>query len=172
MADGKTEQISRIKVGDRVESADPTTGKPVGARTVQATLVHLDSNLVSVGVRDGRGRTSTLDTTTEHLFWDATSRDWVPADQLQPGHALRTLDGTRAVVADVQRGHGSAYRYNLTVDQLHTYYVLAGSTPVLVHNCQLALGWRTKGTAEWAGENGFNHMIANPTTAGRNRRNA
>ncbi|MBC3840548.1 hypothetical protein GXW82_10695 [Streptacidiphilus sp. 4-A2] len=97
----------------------------------------------------------------EHLFWDATSRDWVPADQLQPGHALRT-DGTRAVVADVQRGHGSAYRYNLTVDQLHTYYVLAGSTPVLVHNCQLALGWRTKGTAEWAGENGFNHMIANP----------
>ncbi|WP_372500137.1 hypothetical protein [Streptomyces panaciradicis] len=25
--------------------------------------------------------------------------------------------------------------YNLTVDQLHTYYVLAGATPVLVHNC-------------------------------------
>jgi hypothetical protein len=24
--------------------------------------------------------------------------------------------------------------YNLTVDQLHTYYVLAGATPVLVHN--------------------------------------
>ncbi|MEU1034383.1 hypothetical protein ABZ402_37880 [Streptomyces mirabilis] len=25
--------------------------------------------------------------------------------------------------------------YNLTVQQLHTYYVLAGETPVLVHNC-------------------------------------
>ncbi|WP_369015981.1 hypothetical protein [Actinocrinis puniceicyclus] len=24
--------------------------------------------------------------------------------------------------------------YNLTVDELHTYYVLAGTTPVLVHN--------------------------------------
>jgi hypothetical protein len=24
--------------------------------------------------------------------------------------------------------------YNLTVEQLHTYYVLAGATPVLVHN--------------------------------------
>jgi hypothetical protein len=24
--------------------------------------------------------------------------------------------------------------YNLTVEQLHTYYVLAGTTPVLVHN--------------------------------------
>ncbi|MEW1828970.1 hypothetical protein [Streptomyces sp. NPDC088196] len=25
--------------------------------------------------------------------------------------------------------------YNLTVEELHTYYVLAGQTPVLVHNC-------------------------------------
>ncbi|WP_344447530.1 hypothetical protein, partial [Kitasatospora nipponensis] len=25
--------------------------------------------------------------------------------------------------------------YNLTVTDLHTYYVLAGTTPVLVHNC-------------------------------------
>ncbi|MFJ8685660.1 hypothetical protein [Micromonospora wenchangensis] len=25
--------------------------------------------------------------------------------------------------------------HNLTVDTLHTYYVLAGTTPVLVHNC-------------------------------------
>jgi hypothetical protein len=24
--------------------------------------------------------------------------------------------------------------YNLTVDQLHTYYVMAGTTPILVHN--------------------------------------
>ncbi|MEH0511674.1 DUF5615 family PIN-like protein [Streptomyces sp. B21-106] len=29
---------------------------------------------------------------------------------------------------------GSADMYNLTVDDLHTYYVLAGETPVLVHN--------------------------------------
>jgi hypothetical protein len=35
--------------------------------------------------------------------------------------------------------------YNLTVDQLHTYYVLAGTTPVLVHNsggCNVADGPR------------------------------
>jgi hypothetical protein len=29
---------------------------------------------------------------------------------------------------------GAATRWNLTVQQLHTYYVLAGATPVLVHN--------------------------------------
>jgi hypothetical protein len=28
--------------------------------------------------------------------------------------------------------------YNLTVADLHTYYVLAGDTPVLVHNCNIA----------------------------------
>ncbi|MEV6022155.1 hypothetical protein [Streptomyces sp. NPDC052036] len=29
--------------------------------------------------------------------------------------------------------------YNLTVNELHTYYVLAGSTPVLVHNCNVTV---------------------------------
>jgi hypothetical protein len=28
--------------------------------------------------------------------------------------------------------------YDLTVDDIHTYYVLAGNAPVLVHNCNLA----------------------------------
>jgi hypothetical protein len=43
--------------------------------------------------------------------------------------------------------------YNLTVQDLHTYYVLAGATPVLVHNCAApsirispaASDWATKG---------------------------
>ncbi|WP_370643853.1 hypothetical protein [Amycolatopsis sp. DSM 110486] len=31
----------------------------------------------------------------------------------------------------------SSFRtYNLTIDTTHTYYVLAGSMPVLVHNCE------------------------------------
>ncbi|UWE13668.1 hypothetical protein NYE86_08275 [Actinacidiphila bryophytorum] len=30
---------------------------------------------------------------------------------------------------------GTANRYNLTVAHVHTYYVLAGNTPILVHNC-------------------------------------
>jgi hypothetical protein len=34
---------------------------------------------------------------------------------------------------------------NLTVDRIHTYYVLAGNTPVLVHNCGgAAAGWAGK----------------------------
>jgi hypothetical protein len=50
------------------------------------------------------------------------------------GHALITVDGHRVYVAQVRETSGAADRYNLTVSGLHTYYVLAGKTPVLVHN--------------------------------------
>ena len=134
MADGKTEPISLVKTGDTVESADPTTGKLTGGRKVVAALVHRDSNLIDVTVRDVHGRLSTLHTTTEHLFWDATAHSWVQADQLVPNHALQSADNAKAYVAAVRLTSGAALRYNLTVSQLHTYYVLAGTTPVLVHN--------------------------------------
>jgi hypothetical protein len=39
-------------------------------------------------------------------------------------------------VADVHRYEGARFMHNLTVANVHTYYVLAGRTPVLVHNCE------------------------------------
>lgn len=35
----------------------------------------------------------------------------------------------------MRRHTGSQRTYDLTVDSVHTYYVVAGDTPVLVHNC-------------------------------------
>ena len=134
MAGGKTKAISKIKTGDHVETADPTTGKPDGTHTVTATLVHHDNNLLNVKIHEKLGQTATLNTTTEHPFWDATLHIWVPASQLTPGHTLATPTAAHAYVASVQPVTGSADRYNLTVDQAHTYYVLAGTTPILVHN--------------------------------------
>ena len=51
------------------------------------------------------------------------------------GDRVRAFDGRTVAVewldwATIYRGAA----YNLTVDDIHTYYVLAGSTPVLVHN--------------------------------------
>lgn len=41
--------------------------------------------------------------------------------------------------------------YDLTVDDLHTFFVLAGATPILVHNCKVALGWQRNGALDaWA----------------------
>ncbi|QMU70028.1 polymorphic toxin-type HINT domain-containing protein [Streptacidiphilus sp. P02-A3a] len=135
MAGGKTKPISAIKPGDHVETANPETGKPDGSRPVVATMVHYDHNLIDVNVRDSHGHVSTLHTTTEHAFWDDTLHTWVPANQLTPGHALETPTAQPAHVATLQATPGAANRYNLTVQQLHTYYVLAGTTPILVHNC-------------------------------------
>ncbi|MFJ2632323.1 polymorphic toxin-type HINT domain-containing protein [Streptomyces sp. NPDC087422] len=76
-----------------------------------------------------------LTTTWHHPFWNVTTSQWTDASHLTPGTHLRQSDGTTAVVTAVRNYHTTAVTYDLTVANLHSYYVLAGSTPVLVHNC-------------------------------------
>ncbi|MFC7641655.1 hypothetical protein ACFQX6_12120 [Streptosporangium lutulentum] len=47
---------------------------------------------------------------------------------------LQTPTGTHVQVTAVRKRTTPQRVHNLTVDYLHTYYVLAGNTPVLVHN--------------------------------------
>jgi hypothetical protein len=47
---------------------------------------------------------------------------------------LLTDAGSTVIVTANRPYTKHARTYNLTVDDLHTYYVLAGATPVLVHN--------------------------------------
>ncbi|WP_327404297.1 polymorphic toxin-type HINT domain-containing protein [Streptomyces sp. NBC_01288] len=139
MASGRTKAIGKIKTGDKVESADARTGKHSGTRDVVATLVHYDKDLIDVTVSPGHGRKATLHTTSKHPFWDVTLHTWVPAGKLTPGDSLTTEDGHHVLIAGVRATPGAAYRYNLTVRELHTYYVVAGGVPVLVHNaCKVA----------------------------------
>jgi hypothetical protein len=77
----------------------------------------------------------TLTTTWHHPFWDATRHRWTDAHDLKPGTELRRADGTTVVVRGVRDFHRHGTTYDLTVGTLHTYYVLAGDTPLLVHNC-------------------------------------
>ena len=135
LADGTTRPIGKIKPGDRVKAADPRTGEQQGPETVTARFVHHDTDLVDVTVRDADGRSAVLHTTANHPFWDDTLHVWIPAGHLSPGHALRTPGGPAAHVVAVHEHAGAADMDNLTVDRLHTYYVLAGTTPILVHNC-------------------------------------
>ncbi|MFG3292701.1 ricin-type beta-trefoil lectin domain protein [Streptomyces sp. NPDC048179] len=134
MANGKAKPIGDIKTGDKVEAADPETGKHQGPRKVAATLINHDYDLIDLRIRRTDGTTETLHTNAKHPFWDATLDTWVPAGQLRPGHALSTALGYHVYVADITRLPGDRDMYNLTVDDLHTYYVVAGGTPILVHN--------------------------------------
>jgi hypothetical protein len=68
-------------------------------------------------------------------FYNVSIHAWIDAAELRAGAELNTPGNGRATVLAV-RHHITALRtYNLTISDLHTYYVLAGNTPVLVHNC-------------------------------------
>ncbi|MFE7590087.1 polymorphic toxin-type HINT domain-containing protein [Kitasatospora sp. NPDC057512] len=132
MADGSTRDISEVKPGDEVQAADPQTGETDG-RTITATWSHDDADLVDVTVRSGDGE-EVVHTTTEHPFWDATAERWTPAADLPTGHTLRTETGQDTTVVAVHQVSGRQAMYNLTVEGLHTYFVGAGGTALLVHN--------------------------------------
>ncbi|MFD9436154.1 polymorphic toxin-type HINT domain-containing protein [Streptomyces sp. NPDC060002] len=135
LANGKSKPIGKVKLGDKVATADTKTGKRKGARAVSAVWINHDYDLVDLRIRQADGTTSVLHTTAKHLIWDDTLHKWVPTGELAVGHALNTATNQHARVVSVTVRPGDQYMYNLTVNDLHTYYVLAGSTSVLVHNC-------------------------------------
>ncbi|WP_123821480.1 polymorphic toxin-type HINT domain-containing protein [Kitasatospora cineracea] len=134
MGNGTTKPIVDLLSGDQVEAADPDTGVDQGARTVTATWINHDDDLVDLTIRTDDSTDQTLHTTSKHPFWDATTKAWTPADKLAPGDEITTNTGTHIRVEAVVSTPGAADRYNLTVTELHTYYVLVGTTPILVHN--------------------------------------
>ncbi|MEU6848593.1 polymorphic toxin-type HINT domain-containing protein [Actinacidiphila alni] len=146
MKDGKLKPIKDVKPGDEVEAADPNTGKHVGPRRVTARLVHHDDDLIDITVQTATGEATTVHTTSHHPFWDDTSHTWVEAGQLTLGHTLKTAANGHIRVVAIASRPGAASMYNLTIEQLHTYYVLTGDTPVLVHNTGGA-GSPAKGSA-------------------------
>jgi hypothetical protein len=77
---------------------------------------------------------ATLTTTFHHPFYDETRAAFTDAQYLHAGDILQTPDGTAQVTA-VRLFHANTTTYDLTIDGLHTYYVEAGTIPVLVHNC-------------------------------------
>ncbi|WP_395292956.1 ricin-type beta-trefoil lectin domain protein [Kitasatospora hibisci] len=133
MADGSVKPIATVKTGDQVRAADQWTATDKGGRKVTATWSHDDDDLVDLRVKTGN-TASTIKTTANHPFWDQTDHKWVPAGSLVKGHRLTTTTGESVTVTAVRMVHNEARMYNLTVADLHTYYVLAGNTPVLVHN--------------------------------------
>ncbi len=138
MADGTRKPIKDVNVGDKVVAADPETGES-GPREVTALIKGSgDKQLVDITIKPGGPETTAterLTATNGHPFWVPSLRKWVDAGELQPTQWLRTSAGTWVQITAVQQRTESTTVYNLTVADLHTYYVLAGATPVLVHNC-------------------------------------
>jgi large repetitive protein len=128
LADGHRKPISQIRVGDRVLATDPTTGL-TAPRPVTATIQHGGPHrMVDIDLPDHTRITAT----DHHPFYDADTHHFVDAIDLHPGERLREPDGQTVSIAGTRVYAAGLTAYNLTVDDLHTYY--AGATPVLVHN--------------------------------------
>ncbi|MFI9062641.1 polymorphic toxin-type HINT domain-containing protein [Streptomyces sp. NPDC053429] len=138
MADGSTKSIADVHDGDRVMATDPQTGESA-AKTVVATITTPDdkdfTDLTLTDDAAPRGPPATITSTHHHPYWSESRHQWVDAGELKPGEQLRQPDGTLLNIKTVRNYPYAVTTHNLTVADLHTYYVLAGATPVLVHNC-------------------------------------
>ncbi|MFJ8604315.1 DddA-like double-stranded DNA deaminase toxin, partial [Streptomyces shenzhenensis] len=130
MADGASRPIEQIQTGDLVTATDPSTGE-TGPRTVTRTI-HTpdDRNFTNLTLTDG----STLTSTSHHPYWSQNDQRWKNASDLKAGDTLRTPQNGTTTVARTHDWQGLQDAYDLTVDDLHTYYVSTGTTNVLVHN--------------------------------------
>ncbi|MFH8558202.1 polymorphic toxin-type HINT domain-containing protein [Streptomyces celluloflavus] len=133
LADGKKEKIEDVEIGDKVIATDPETGETT-TRPVVATIVTKDDkHFTDLTVRTPSGDSSIIATDT-HPFWSVDKKKWINAGDLHQGIELRTPQGATAKVTAVRHFHKQRRTHDLTVEGTHTYYVLAGDTPVLVHN--------------------------------------
>lgn len=137
MADGTTKPIEDVKTGDKVLATDPETGrtevKTVTAEITGKGLKNLVRITLSIEV-DGKKKTASVTATAGHPFWVPELGAWVDATQLTVGERLDTSTDAVVHITDVDRWTQPATVHNLTVADIHTYYVVAGATPVLVHN--------------------------------------
>nr|WP_238442248.1 RICIN domain-containing protein [Streptomyces pratensis] len=131
MADGTSRAISEVDRTDRVLAADPVTGE-LRPEQVLSTYRHDTDRLVDVVLADGGQVSSTLG----HRFF-VVGEGWTVVADLAVGDRLRTEDGEVRAVTALRERAAPADRtvHDLTVDDLHTFFVLAGESPVLVHNC-------------------------------------
>ncbi|MGI5518426.1 LamG-like jellyroll fold domain-containing protein [Streptomyces sp. CA-106131] len=134
MATGTTKQINQIKTGDYVLTAAPGEKKKEKHRVDRVITTHTDHEFVDVTLATKSGP-KTIHTTKHHQFYDATTNTWTQAYNLKAHDRLQNAAGGTTEILTTSSYTATQTTYDLTIDGLHTYYVEAGNTPVLVHNC-------------------------------------
>ncbi|MER5732767.1 polymorphic toxin-type HINT domain-containing protein [Streptomyces sp. NPDC002138] len=138
MADGSAKAIEEVKDGDVVMATDPQTGE-TRPETVSATITTPDdkdfTDLTLTDEASPRGPPATITSTYHHPYWSETRHQWVDAGELTAGEQLRQPGGSFLTVQATRNYPYAVTTHNLTVENLHTYYVRAGGSDVLVHNC-------------------------------------
>jgi hypothetical protein len=136
LAGGLAVPISQLKAGDKVLATNVRTGK-TSPEPVTAVLVHHDTDRYDLRISTTHGA-AIIQTTSSHLFWDATGHRWVRAAALKDGNYLRASDGaTVTVLGGYVPANATGWMWDLSVPGGgdHDFYIDAATTAVLVHNC-------------------------------------
>ncbi|MGY1454770.1 polymorphic toxin-type HINT domain-containing protein [Streptomyces sp. SS8] len=144
LADGTTKSIEDVEIGDKVVVTDPETGETTTREVVATIVTEDDKHFVDLTITTEDGPASLVSTTT-HPFWVESEEKWLDAGKLTPGMSLRAPDGATVTVDEVRSFTKRQRTHDLTVQGIHTYYVLAGETPVLVHNSNCDVARNEKG---------------------------
>jgi RHS repeat-associated protein len=164
MADGTGKPIEDIKVGDKVVATEPVSGETALKTVVRTITTQGWKDLVRLTVDTdgaGRHRTGTVVATATHPFWMPGKEQWLGAEAMRAGDVLRDVRGDLVDVTAVERYQQLQRVHNLTIAGIPTYYVIAGATSTLVHNCGNLWG---KGNKE--GE-GWQHTLYNHVEGSR-----
>jgi hypothetical protein len=132
MADGTTKNIEDIVVGDLVVATDPGTGLTY-SEPVTALHSNDDVDMADLTVQTESGE-AVVHTTANHPFWDVSTQAWMTPDDLNKGDYLYAGPGQTVTVIAVRTWFQHEVMLNLTIQDLHSYYVVADHTPILVHN--------------------------------------
>lgn len=165
LASGESKPIEDLAPGDTVLAGDPASGENSPEKVVAAiegvgtkTIIDIDIDI------DGPygNQVETVSATHNHPIW-VDGSGWLEAIDLRVGDRLMAPDGDLVHVAEVSVRQVDEAVYNLTVASVHTYYVLAGTVPVLVHNCGTA-------TVTWQGKHAWIEVKVNGETVSTHRR--
>ncbi|NUV77831.1 polymorphic toxin-type HINT domain-containing protein [Streptomyces fungicidicus] len=148
LADGIARAIEDIRVGDRVAASDPQVRLTATRPVTNTFTTEGDNDFTRLSVATEHGP-ATVTATNNHPFWLADDQRWKNAGDLRAGDELRTPDGASVTVTEVRNQQGPQRTHDLTVNDLHTYYVLAGATPVLVHNSNGCVNWAANSVKTW-----------------------
>jgi hypothetical protein len=134
MADGKTKSIEEIEPGEWVLADNPYDDEIPKAFQVKHSIKSVTSRIIEIAIDDGDGIIDgTFETTGEHPFF-TINRGWQYAENLVIGDVLINHDAQPVYVLKLDTFAKEARTFNITVDDVHAYYVVAGGISVLVHN--------------------------------------
>jgi hypothetical protein len=139
MADGTTERIADVDIGDLVLARDEQSGE-TSPRRVDDVIVGQGLKQLVELTFDGDDEAVTA--TAGHPFY-VLNEGWVDAGHLMVGARIASLTGSAGTVTDRrQLLVQDSVVYNLTVAGYHTYFVATARADVLVHNCSRKItGW-------------------------------